>query len=105
MKLSGWLCAFALLAAPAVAQPTAQWVGSWGASSSDPLPGVTPPTQPFKDQTVRTIAHPSLGGPALRLRLSNTLGTARHAIGAVHVARWEEGAIVPGSDHAVTFGG
>jgi hypothetical protein len=54
---------------------------------------------------VRTIAHPSLGGPALRLRLSNTLGTARHAIGAVHVARWEEGAIVPGSDHAVTFGG
>jgi lysophospholipase L1-like esterase len=64
---------------------------------------VTPPTQGFKDQTIRTIAHLSLSGAALRLRLSNVLGTAPLAIGAVHVARWEKGAIVAGTDRTVTF--
>jgi lysophospholipase L1-like esterase len=103
MRFGLFLCASALCLLPGVAQ--AQWVGSWGASPSDPLPGVTPPTLSLKDQTVRTIAHLSLGGSGLRLRLSNAFGPTPLAIGAVHVARWENGAIVSGTDHAVTFGG
>ncbi len=92
-----------LAAGPAFAQQA--WVGTWGASPSDPLPGVTPPTVSFSNQTVRTVAHLSLGGPALRLRLSNTLGAAPLAVGAVHVARWANGAVVPGTDREVTFSG
>jgi len=90
-------------ASSAVAQ--SNWVGSWGASPSDPLPGVTPPTPSFHDQTVFTIVHLSLGGATIRLRLSNALGPAPLAIGAVHVARWSNGRVVPGTDRVVTFSG
>ena len=94
----------ALVFAPSArAQPV--WVGSWGASPSDPLPGKTPPTPSFHDQTVLTLVHLSLGGTALRLRLSNVFGPAPLAIGAVHVARWSNGGVVPGTDRVVTFSG
>jgi lysophospholipase L1-like esterase len=99
-------CGLAFAGVPADAGQTASpWVGSWGASPSDPLAGVTPPTPSFKDQTVRMMAHLSLGGSALRLRLSNALGNAPLTIGEVHVAQWKDGAIVAGTDHIVTFGG
>ncbi len=105
------LCAGLLAAAPSFTSPAAAatdpadtaWAGSWGASPSDPLPGVTPPTPSFDNQTVRTITRLSLGGSIFRLRLSNALGTAPLRIGAVHVARWENGAIVPGTDREVGF--
>ena len=105
MRYVWLLCASLLIVPPQRASAASDWVGSWGASPSDPLPGVTPPTLSLRDQTVRTVVHLSLGGPALRLRLSNTLGTTPLALGSVHVARWENGAIVPGTDRPVTFGG
>ncbi len=92
-----------VLAAPVTNPADTGWVGSWGASPSDPLPGIVPPTPSFDDQTVRTVARLSLGGSVLRLRLSNALGTVPLRLGAVHVARWQDGAVVPGTDRAVGF--
>ncbi|MDF8334354.1 SGNH/GDSL hydrolase family protein [Novosphingobium cyanobacteriorum] len=81
-----------------------QWIGSWAAAPSDELamlPTVNP--IPFFDQTLRTVITLSAGGEAVRVRISNELGTARLKIGAVTVGRWRDGAIVPGSIKTVLF--
>jgi lysophospholipase L1-like esterase len=63
-----------------------------------------PPT--VKDQTVRMIAHVSVGGRRVRVRLSNALGKSPLRVGAAHIALRENGAsIVAASDRALTFGG
>jgi len=60
----------------------------------------------FKNQTLRQIAHLSLGGSRLRVVLSNTFGTAPLSIGAAQVAlRDKDAAIVPRSSRVLTFGG
>jgi lysophospholipase L1-like esterase len=60
----------------------------------------------FSNQTVRQIAHVSIAGNRLRLRLSNAYGTGPLKIGATHVAlRKFGGSIVSGSDRALTFDG
>lgn len=77
------------------------WVGSWGAAPALPNgPEVT-------NQTIRQVVRLSLGGSALRLRISNELGTAPLVIGAAHVAMPGNapGSIDPATDKAVTFGG
>jgi lysophospholipase L1-like esterase len=75
------------------------WLASWGASPSDPGPGLS-------SQTVREHVRLSLGGDRLRVRLSNRFGTQSLVVGPVHVALQASGAaIVPGSDRAVTFSG
>ena len=56
--------------------------------------------------TVRQVVRVSLGGPRLRLRFSNENSASDLSLGAVHVARaGSDGAILPGSDQVVTFGG
>ncbi len=60
----------------------------------------------FHDQTVRMIVHTSIGGSALRIKLSNPFGGTRVTIGAAHVAlRAKDSDIVPASDHALSFNG
>ena len=60
----------------------------------------------FKDQTLRQIAHISLGGSRVRVVLANTFGTVPLRIGAAQIALREKGAaIVPGSSRVLTFGG
>lgn len=60
----------------------------------------------FGNQTLRQIAHVSLGGERLRVRLSNTFGSAPLVIGAARVALQSDGAaIVPESDRALSFAG
>lgn len=60
----------------------------------------------LKNQTVRMIAHTSVGGRRVRVRLANALDKPLLRIGAVHVALRESGAaIVAASDRTVTFGG
>ena len=62
--------------------------------------------QHFKDQTLRQIAHVSLGGSRVRVVLANTFGTVPLRIGAAQVALRDKGAaIVPGSNRILTFGG
>src|SRR5690242_10283093 len=99
----------ALLALPlaASAQP-ATWVGSWGASPLPPSAATPrfPATPGFANQTIRQIVRLSAGGDRVRLRLTNEYGTQPLRIGAVHVALADgTGALVKGTEHAVTFAG
>jgi enterochelin esterase-like enzyme/lysophospholipase L1-like esterase len=60
----------------------------------------------LKNQTVRMIAHTSLGGRRVRVALSNALEKPTLRVGAAHVAlRANAATIVPASDRALTFGG
>jgi lysophospholipase L1-like esterase len=63
-----------------------------------------PPT--LRDQTVRMMAHASLGGRRIRVALANALEKPTLTVGAAHVAlRANAAAIVPASDRALTFSG
>lgn len=65
-----------------------------------------PPPAGFNNQTVRMVVHTSIGGRRARVQLSNAFGAAPLKIGAAHVAlRDKESAIIPASDHELTFSG
>jgi lysophospholipase L1-like esterase len=95
------------------------WVTTWATAESlirtpPPAPAQPPTTPPkanpatrgFDNQTVRMAVRISMGGKRLRVRLSNSFGSAPLAIGAVHIAqRSKDSEIVAGSDHALTFDG
>jgi lysophospholipase L1-like esterase len=86
------------MAASAV-QP--HWVGSWGASPAFPNgPEIV-------NQTVRQVVRVSLGGRAVRIRISNELGTSPLIIGSARIARPGQaaGSVDPATDHVLTFGG
>ncbi len=88
-------------AAQSTPPPAAHWVGSWGADPALPNgPEVT-------NQTIRQVVRLSIGGNAVRIRISNELGTAPLVIGAAHLAKpgQEAGSIDPATDHLLTFGG
>lgn len=101
--MSGLLCTLALAmpvrASDGASAAARTWVGAWMAAPSSPGPTLAA-------RTVRQIVRTSLGGSAVRLRLSNLFGTAPVTIGPVRLARHAAGsAIRPGSSRAVTFGG
>ncbi len=94
--------------------PAPRWVATWTAPQQDyneslQSPDVTvPPPAPLyvQDQTVRQIVHTSLGGSALRVKLSNLFGTAPVTFAAVHVARSAGGAVIDATtDQPLTFAG
>jgi hypothetical protein len=85
------------------------WVGTWAAS---PLAGVTSssvcPAGPggFENKTIRNIVYTSVGGDMVRIRLSNTFGTAPLTIGDASVAIDEiEASTVRGTTRQLRFGG
>jgi lysophospholipase L1-like esterase len=91
------------------AADTTHWIGTWGAS---PAPQLSNPAQMlaskllFSNQTIREIVHISAGGNTVRVRLSNAYGRESVTVGAAHIAlRANESAVVPASDHPLTFGG
>lgn len=99
----------AMTAAPALADPPA-WVATWGASPQPVwgpdflFPTNVPPE--LNDQTVRQVARVSLGGPRLRIVLSNAYGRQPLIVGRATVARPQnDGAVVGDSLRTVTFGG
>ena len=60
----------------------------------------------FTNQTLREVAHISIGGHRLRVRLSNAFGTVPVNIGEVHIALHAQGsAILPGTDRTLEFNG
>ena len=60
----------------------------------------------FTNQTIRMIAHATVSGSQLRVRLSNLYGTTALSVGAVDVAvQNSNGSAVAGTHHAVTFAG
>lgn len=61
---------------------------------------------PLKAKTVRQVIRTSIGGSALRIRLSNLFGSGVLIIGPVEVARHAKAsAIQSGTSHRITFGG
>ena len=85
------------------------WVGTWGASPSPQLSDAEQMTKAhlqFENQTIREIVHVSIGGDRVRVRLSNAYGKEALEVGSAHIALRQKGAaLVPGSDHELTFGG
>src|SRR5689334_3208966 len=57
------------------------WVGAWATSPQREVGPV------FSRQTLRMLVHPTVGGGALRIRLSNAFGAADVSFGAVGVLR------------------
>jgi len=95
------------LGATAATPKSTYWVGSWACSvvgernRRAPQGGASE-----EDSTIRNVVHLSLGGPAIRLRISNEFGDGPLKIGGVHVAESAgKDATVAGSDHTVTVGG
>lgn len=98
-------------AAAAPARPTSiTWVASWTASpqpvwGSDFLLPANVPAE-LHGQTVRQLARISLGGPRLRIVLSNAYGRRPLAIGRATVALPRTGGAVDAASlQTVTFGG
>jgi|SRR6185312_8458196 len=95
------------------------WQGAWGhpptaynelppTTRADGRP-VTPlyaPLPPYRDMTVRQVVRLSAPARAFRLRFTNEFGGKSLFIGSAHVAlAGEDGAILPGTDHVITFAG
>src|SRR3954447_8719724 len=105
--MAKWLAsalALLLLPAPGLAQ---HWVGSWAASQQIPEPGNALRPEQLTDVTLRQLMRVTLGGPRLRVRLSNVFGTAPLRIDSVRIARTDGGdsaRILPGGA-ALTFAG
>lgn len=84
-----------------VAPLAAHWVPAWALS---PLPAGNSPS--FDNQTVRQLLPLAASGEAVRLRLSNELGTRPVVIGAARLALADaSGASRPGTDRPLLFGG
>jgi lysophospholipase L1-like esterase len=84
--------------------PRPQWVGTWAAAPYLADGGFN--VRPLSGFTLREIVHVSIGGPQFRVRFTNAFGTDPLTISNGHAALSAGGgAIVAGSDHAITFGG
>jgi lysophospholipase L1-like esterase len=99
----------ALVGAQSYAQVRPQvWVASWGASQQIPDPENALAADDLRDATVRQIFHLSVGGPMLRVHVSNAFGTEALRFTSVHIARpvsASSSAIDPATDRTLTFGG
>jgi len=118
------------LAIPAIfaqawAQTPDHWVSTWAtspqqprtftpprrpaaapATSARPNPALPVPIASFHDQTIRMIAHTTIGGSRVRIELSNAFGSTPLVVGSAHLAlREKDSAIVPASDRPLTFSG
>lgn len=88
---------------PAQSTPQPQWVGTWATS---PMQAEGFSLRMLEGVTLREIAHVSIGGPQVRIRFTNEFGLDPLMVSDAHVALSAgNGAIQPGSDHAITFGG
>ncbi len=110
-----WLAfvvAIALAIAPAARAQSGwaseHWVGTWSASMHGQISfaGRNAPNEGYENQTVRMIVPTTIAGHRARVRLSNAFGTTPLVVGAAHIALRSSGsAIVPASDHPLTFSG
>jgi lysophospholipase L1-like esterase len=81
------------------------WVGTWATAMATGVPGTQ---NGYPNYSIRSVVHASIGGRALRIRLSNAYGTEPLVFGHVTVAR-AAGPATPtalsGTVRDVTFGG
>jgi lysophospholipase L1-like esterase len=95
-------------AAPQAPRSPVHWVVSWGASPAPPPDAAQARDKglEFNNQTLREIVHLSIGGSAVRVRVSNVFGRQSLEIGSAHLAlRANDSALQPSSDRVLTFGG
>lgn len=104
------LCAALLLLSPGGAAlgsmlergPGVHWVATWGASPAPQYADLATMARfhlLFRQETLREIVHPSIGGHEVRVRLSNLFGKSGVLIAAASIAA--QG----GGERALTFGG
>jgi len=120
IKLALTAALFFGAATGAMAAEAGEWAGLWGFPivTLGPPPAAAPPApasanpgppvavSPYNNTTVRQIVRITSGADELRVRLSNEFGATGMRIGAAHIALVDaEGAVVAGSDRALTFGG
>lgn len=75
------------------------WVGTWHTAMAQTTPGLA-------NHSIRNVVHTSVGGDAVRVRLSNAYGTAPVTMGRVTVAVASAAPdAVAGTMRPVTFGG
>jgi lysophospholipase L1-like esterase len=111
--VSGYPRMAALLVALAMAAPSlagasggpgkhgGTWTSTWGASPQAPGAALA-----IDGQTLRQVAHVSLGGERLRVRFSNAFGATPLGISEARVAISSGGStIVAATDRRLTFGG
>lgn len=92
--------------APAPPRAAAHWVGTWAASPQLVEPRNLPPAPGLAHATLRQSIEVSIGGPVLRVQLSNQYGHAPMVIRAANVALPAgPGAIVRASRRPLTFHG
>ena len=92
----------------AMAHAQTKWVGSWATSQQLVEPQNSIPADDLKDATLRQIVHLTIGGPELRVRLSNRYGSVPLHFTSVHIARPiapDASKIDPTSDRQLTFSG
>jgi len=81
--------------------PSKHWVGTWANSPAPSLAG-----ESFNNHTLRMNARVSIGGDALRVRVSNAYGDSPLEVGAAFVGIRDQGStIVAESARQLTFGG
>jgi lysophospholipase L1-like esterase len=107
MKVLSVLAAVAVLALGGEAAAE-RWVGAWAASQQIPEPRNALPPEALTDATLRQGVRVTVGGPQIRIKLSNVHGTQPLTFSKVHVAKPRAhgaSAIDPATDRAVTFNG
>ena len=85
-----------------------RWVGSWAAAQQLPEPRNALATDDLRDATLRQIVHLSIGGPEIRVWISNRFGHAPLEITSAHISKSASAAssrIDPATDKALTFSG
>ncbi|QFR01117.1 SGNH/GDSL hydrolase family protein [Streptomyces phaeolivaceus] len=101
--LATLVLACALPASAGASADPRRWTGTWAAAASGTAPALP-------GASIRNVVHVSVGGDAVRVRISNRLGTAPLHLGALTVAAQEPGVpdsphALPGSLRTATFGG
>ncbi len=82
-----------------------EWVGTWSGAPQRPYDEGRS-ADGFRDQTLRMTVHTSIGGPQVRVRLSNRFGDRTVRFQDVHVGiRASGSALVEGTNRPVTFRG
>src|SRR3982751_1813796 len=108
MRLALFTSAFYITSVFFVASAQTIWVGSWATSQQIPEPQNALAPDDLRDATLRQIVHLSVGGPRLRVHVSNAFGTTPLHLTSVHIARPlspSSAAIDPKTDAALSFHG